>query len=393
MYSQTNQDVADITTPKKLTRIVSLIATTTSLFIGVITYFLLEIRIHVPLVFVAFSVFNAIIYWVYRVTENLKLVYILTSALIFIGVYIISIFSGGISSSFSFFLPIVVISGYSMNIRYGNRWLAVSLIAFVPLYLMDQNLIQELNSIPEKSQATFSFISMLLATVMLCAIYGRYLSNSIYKSLKKTVEISEKNKENETLLNEVQSRVNGNLKIIRDMMSVQSKYVESDDCKKLLDFSIYRVKSMAIVHDMLYRSDNVSQINFKEYLSKLSKYLMKSLGGNESNIIVRIESEKIFFNMDTAVPLALLTTEILTNAFKYSLENKTGTVSIKLDRLHFKNYILEIGDNGKGVSEELQFDSIGKELIESLANKLNGHVEKVDEKKPGANFMVVFQEI
>ena len=97
--------------------------------------------------------------------------------------------------------------------------------------------------------------------------------------------------------------------------------------------------------------------------------------------------------MDTAVPLGLLTTEILTNAFKYSLENRTGVVSIKLDRLHFRNFILEIGDTGKGVSEELQFDAIGKELIDSLAHQLNGHVEKVDEKKPGANFMVVFQEI
>ncbi len=392
MVTPLNREVETITTPSRLTKIVSLVASFTSLAFAIVTYYLMDIKVQVPIVFVVFSVVNVIVYWIFKVTENLKLVYWLTSSLIFTGVFIISLFSGGIMSTFSFFMPIVVISGYSMNLRYGNRWLVVCMLAFMALYWVDSEYIATMQAVPVASQAPFSLLAMLLATVMLCAIYGRYLSNSIYKSLKKTAEIGEKNKENEALLEELQKRVKGNLKTIGDLLSLQAQFADEHTAKEHLDFSQYRVYSMALIHKMLYQSDKVSQINFKEYVQKLSQSLLKSLGAADQ-ISVHIESEDIYFNMDTAVPLGLLTNEILTHAFMYSLDNRKGSVHIKLDRLHFKNFILEIGDNGKGVSSELEIDTIGHELIESLARKLNGHVEAVDPQKSGANFMVVFQEV
>ena len=153
-----------------------------------------------------------------------------------------------------------------------------------------------------------------------------------------------------------------------------------------------------MVHEMLYMRKDISHIEYKSYVQELSEYLIRSIKGIDNNVTLKIDIPDIKLGIDTAIPLGLLINESLTNALKYGIEgDKEGEINIKLQKDSEKEncYILEIGDNGIGFPETINYKntkSLGLKLIHNLTRQLRGTIER-DASKKGTNYIIKFQEI
>lgn len=217
-------------------------------------------------------------------------------------------------------------------------------------------------------------------------------------------EISENNEqlqhlinEKEVLLKEIHHRVKNNLQVITSLLSLQASFIKDTQAKALFRYSQYRINSMAMIHEMLYQSEEISRIDYGEYTRKLIDGLIISMRGSENKIEVDHDVKDIYLNIDTAIPLGLLINEVITNALKYGIpKEEPGRLHLSIKKVEgFKNYILHIGDNGVGFSEEINFrssDSLGLMLIHKLSVQLKGNIEK-DNQLKGTNYILYFQEI
>lgn len=201
--------------------------------------------------------------------------------------------------------------------------------------------------------------------------------------------------EKEVLLKEIHHRVKNNLQVITSLLSLQSSFIEDEETKGLFRYCQYRVNSMAMVHKMLYQSNDLSQINYHDYVSNLLHNLVMSMQGSTHEIKIDIDIPEIHLNIDTAIPLGLLINEIATNALKYGLRDTGGTFHLKIRKLDHGKYKMLIGDDGVGFPEDVNFrntNSLGLILIHRLTVQLAGTIEK-DRRKKGTNYIIVFEEV
>lgn len=209
-------------------------------------------------------------------------------------------------------------------------------------------------------------------------------------------EIKSSLKDKEVLLKEIHHRVKNNLQIISSLLDLQSTYVKDDSTAvNVLRESQNRVLSMALIHEMLYQSKDISSIDFSDYIRNLIYSLFTSYGV-KTNIKPMISVEETFLNIETSIPLSLLISELVSNSLKYAFpQRKNGEISISL---HSQNnhYKLIISDNGVGLPPEIDFEnvksSLGLRLVNSLVNQLDGNIE-LDRNHPGTKFIIYFKEL
>ena len=219
---------------------------------------------------------------------------------------------------------------------------------------------------------------------------------------KEAEELLISNEEKAVLLKEIHHRVKNNLQVITSLLSLQSNFLEDDKQRKIFADSQYRINSMAIVHELLYQSDNLSKLDYKDYLKQLSQYLISSIKGENNKIELHLDVANIKLSIDTAIPLGLLINEVLTNSLKYGIKgNQAGCISICIFKATGEqgaakpSFILEIGDDGIGYPDTINYKnskSLGLKLIHNLTRQLEGTVTKDSEKK-GTNYIIAFKEI
>jgi two-component sensor histidine kinase len=222
-------------------------------------------------------------------------------------------------------------------------------------------------------------------------IKNKLLSTRNLELEKSTISINEKN----TLLKEIHHRVKNNLQVITSLLSLQANTITNTDLRAIFNQSQYRINSMALVHEMLYQSDNLSVVNYNTYLKELITTLISSIKGFKNNIKLDLATNNISINVDTAIPLGLLINEIITNSLKYAFnKDEFGALSLNLKQLNDNRLLLKIGDDGKGFSNigSVNLKSIGLKLINKLVRQLKGSIEK-DETKKGTNYIIEFQKI
>lgn len=211
------------------------------------------------------------------------------------------------------------------------------------------------------------------------------------KIIKSTIE---KNiLEKETLLKEVHHRVKNNMQVISSLLNLQSNITQDENLRNILNDSKERIHSMAIIHDLLYRSEDVSMVDFSDYISHLANELLNSYNGKKSNIDLNLNLPHVHYEIDVAVPLGLITNEILTNAFKHAFENKPkGAISINLSRVSANQCALTIADNGTGFDKKdiSKSTSLGMMIIENLTEQLEGSLE-IDSTNQGTKYKLVFK--
>lgn len=380
-----------------LTLRVSHLASLFALLFGLISLFALEINGVVPIAFIGFSVLNLVNTLSYRQHGNLTVTYNIASILGILGALIITLYTGGINSSFIFVLAVMVLAGYATTGRYGKIYLYMSIVLIALVYLLEFFAIDlPANAIPENSQNFFSLLSVLLSVYLMGGVLGKNLLKAHVELFKAKMETEQQIKEKETLLREVHHRVKNNLQTVSSLLSLQSRNITDKKMKSLLKSSQNRVISMAMVHEMLYMREDLSKIEYKSYVEELSEYLVRSVKGAENRVKLNIDIPDIKLGIDTAIPLGLLINEALTNALKYGIrEDCEGEINIALKKEDEKDYILNIGDNGEGFSDQLNYKnskSLGLKLIHNLARQLKGTIIR-DSSKKGTNYIVKFREI
>ncbi|MBV1768211.1 MAG: PAS domain S-box protein, partial [Methanobacterium sp.] len=226
-------------------------------------------------------------------------------------------------------------------------------------------------------------------------LMGIVCIGSDIKDLKKAEDkIRASLEEKEVLLQEVHHRVKNNLQIISSLLNLQSRYIQNDGDLELFRDSQSRVKSMAIIHEKLYKSKDFAHVDFKEYISSLMTYLFHYYSIDQDVIKLEVEVDNLMLGMDTAIPCGLIINELVSNSLKYAFPpGREGKVSIKLQSKN-NQFLLEVADDGVGLPENLDFkktESLGLRLVLSLTNQINGNIKLIGDS--GTRYKINFFEI
>ncbi|HDQ14062.1 MAG TPA: response regulator [Sediminispirochaeta sp.] len=202
-------------------------------------------------------------------------------------------------------------------------------------------------------------------------------------------------KEKETLLREVHHRVKNNLNVVASLLSLQTNFLEDPQAGKHLIESKNRVESMALIHEKLYNTEDLSGVFLDSYLKDLITHLLNSYGHQSDSIETTIDIPEVHLDLSLAVPLGLIINELLTNSLEHGLtEQGDGQIEIRLESDdHEGRYRLLIRDNGPGIPDDLdpeESDTLGLLLVSSLAQQIHGSFELKNDR--GALALIEFQK-
>ena len=182
--------------------------------------------------------------------------------------------------------------------------------------------------------------------------------------------------EKEVLLREIHHRVKNNLQIISSLLHLQSKNVEGEGAHKLFAESQNRVRSMALIHEHLYQSDDLAQVDFGAYLDRLTEHLVRSYGAR--SVTMDLDADSSPMSVDRAIPCGLIVNELVTNALKHAFPTGApGTIRVQF-AMHADAARLVVADDGTGVADESALEpagSLGLKLVRGLVQQLNGTLE------------------
>lgn len=198
-------------------------------------------------------------------------------------------------------------------------------------------------------------------------------------------------REKEQLLREIHHRVKNNLQIISSLLSLQTHNVRDKKFLALIRESRNRITSMALVHEMLYATANLSEIKLKKYILTLCESIYDSYHRPKMDVKFRIDiNDKVNFDIDKMIPLGLVLNEIVSNSLKHAFSSNKGVITIEMEVKKDK-YTLTVSDNGKGLParfDQKKHANLGMQLIFMLAEQLNGKATLV--RKKGTAYKIQF---
>jgi two-component sensor histidine kinase len=200
--------------------------------------------------------------------------------------------------------------------------------------------------------------------------------------------------EKEVLLSEIHHRVKNNLQIISSLLALQSVHVEDERVLGALKDSQGRIRSMALIHEQLYRSANLSRINFSEYLKDLAKALLQAHSDKAGSIHITTHADHVFLDVARALPCSLVINELVTNSLKHAFPGgRGGEIHIGFSREDAANFTFTVTDNGCGLPEGFDYrssPSLGLRLVVNLVELQLGGKLSVN-SDGGATFHIEFQ--
>jgi PAS domain S-box-containing protein len=229
------------------------------------------------------------------------------------------------------------------------------------------------------------------------AIGAIILLHDITKEREVDERIKASLKEKEVLLKEIHHRVKNNLQIISSLLNLQSTYIKDPQALGMFKESQNRVRSMALIHEKLYQSKDISRIDFTEYIRNLAGNLIRSYGASPAKVKLVIDADQISLGVDTAIPCGLIINELVTNSLKYAFtDGRKGEIRVSLrNETDGKGqYRLIVADNGVGFPESIDLrktTTLGLQLVSTLTDQLNGTIEV--KRENGTEFIIRFSEV
>lgn len=187
-------------------------------------------------------------------------------------------------------------------------------------------------------------------------------------------------KEKEILLKELHHRVKNNLQVISSILNIQSRYVNDINTKSVIDETKNRIKSMALVHENLYKSKGIDFLNLKIYFQDIFQNLINGFIESNSNIQFYFNSDDVFLSTELATPLGLILNELLTNSFKHGIPASVNEKFISVELTYQNNFVsLSVADSGPGFKknpflEPENIKTLGMILIRDLTYQLGGEI-------------------
>jgi PAS domain S-box-containing protein len=222
---------------------------------------------------------------------------------------------------------------------------------------------------------------------------GRGVGVDITERKKAEEKIQTSLREKEVLLREIHHRVKNNLAVISGLLRLRSRSAP-EEARRMFEDALDRIKAMAVAHEKLYQSDNLATLDVSDYVESLVEHLFVSADNPGEGVTPNIEIEPLSFGLDTALPLGLLATELVSNCLKHAFpENSKGKVEISLRSVKNDEYELVVSDNGIGIAECVDLpkpDSLGLDLVANFVRQLHGTIEVTG--KNGTRVRVRFRE-
>ena len=198
-------------------------------------------------------------------------------------------------------------------------------------------------------------------------------------------------KEKETLLKEVYHRVKNNMQVISSLLNIQSQSVTEPAAAELLKETQNRVRIMQLIHEKLYKSQDLSKIDFSHYIRDLTDQLRRAYPVSKK-VEIKIKSEGINLGVDKAIPCGLIINELVSNAYKYAFKySLKGEIYIELSSPEPGKYLLIVKDDGVGIPAGINIqetESLGMMLVTNLTEQLEGTL-KLD-RLNGTKFTIRF---
>jgi PAS domain S-box-containing protein len=198
--------------------------------------------------------------------------------------------------------------------------------------------------------------------------------------------------EKEVLLKEIHHRVKNNMQMISSLLKLQEIKMKDLTVKKAFKESQNRIRSMAMIHEKLYQSEDLAKIDIGKYIESLTTDLFWTYNVRPDTIKLRIRVKNVYLDIDLAIPCGLIINELVSNSLKYAFpEGKKGEIIIDFSLKNDK-YQLTVGDNGAGFPEDLDFrkvETLGLQLVMLFGKKIKGTIEL--NRRKGTVFKIIFK--
>jgi two-component sensor histidine kinase len=235
---------------------------------------------------------------------------------------------------------------------------------------------------------------------VLIIIYVYY--KNVKKKNKKLVEqthiINNKNmllekvvSEKDILIKEIHHRVKNNLQLVMCLLNIQSRKSNNEEVIDFIEKGQARITSMALIHQNLYNSENLSSVDFNEYVNQLINSIVASHGEIVNHISFKVRTNNINFDIQTGIPLGLIINELICNSLKYAfLNRKKGEIVIEMSHIKNDEYELSYSDDGVGYDHSIINDtSIGIKLVRLLTEQLKGSI--IINNNMGMKYTITFK--
>jgi two-component sensor histidine kinase/PAS domain-containing protein len=211
---------------------------------------------------------------------------------------------------------------------------------------------------------------------------------------KEIEELKQKNiEQKEIMLKEIHHRVKNNLAIVVSLLTLQLRNNTDPELHRIIRDIEMRIRSMALIHEHLYRSENLDQIPLASYLQSLATIITGTFSGHRINLVTSLEP--IDVSIETALPLGLIANELLTNAFKYAFpRQQDGEIQIHLHKENDDAFTLMIRDNGIGLPDSFSLNSeksLGMFIVKLLVEQLDGKIDI--SRRNGSCFSIRFRNL
>lgn len=193
----------------------------------------------------------------------------------------------------------------------------------------------------------------------------------------------------ELLIKEIHHRVKNNLQIIVSLLRLQMNKIDDPKFKEEFETSMNRVSTMAAVHELMYRGENLDRLSMKTYFTNLSHSLLQLYNtGEHVDFEINLDIDDVEFSLEQSIPLGLILNEITCNSFKHALKNG-GKFFLYLNKLN-SHYELTIGDNGPGLGASENNEGLGLSLIEILCDQIDADLT-IDNSSEGLVYKIGFE--
>jgi len=211
-----------------------------------------------------------------------------------------------------------------------------------------------------------------------------------HKQAEKQIEASLREKE--VLLREIHHRVKNNMQIISSLIRLQSRSIKDENLSDIFNKSQSRIRSMALIHESLYRSKDLARIDFSDYVERLTTHLFSMYRIKAGAIKFNMEIKDIYLDINRAIPCGLIINELVSNCLKHAFpDGRKGEIRVKMYEDRRNKHTLIVKDNGIGFPEKLDFrnvETLGMQLVGDLVKQLKGKIEL--KREEGTEFEIVF---
>lgn len=208
------------------------------------------------------------------------------------------------------------------------------------------------------------------------------------EQLKRSLE------EKEILMREIHHRVKNNMQLMLSLLRLQSRQVKDKEASEILGVWRNRIRTIALIHEKLYSSEDMTRINFKDYIQVLAVSLFHAFEVKESEIQLNNKVEDVFLDINAAIPLGLIVNELISNAIKHAFPDKRSSkIDLEMYLENEEHYILIIEDNGVGIKEKIDVrnpQSLGLQLVNDLIEQIGGSFDF--DGRNGTSFRISFKK-